>query len=59
MRAQGIFFFILGIVLLVVSYFLLGAHDVSAILGALALAGGGASIVASMVYLFGKKDRLQ
>ncbi|AKE40663.1 Uncharacterised protein [Corynebacterium kutscheri] len=52
MRLTGIVLLILGIVLAGLSTLLLGNNDINAILGALLLGMGGASIIASLTYLF-------
>ena len=59
MRAKGLVYLILGIVLIAVSFLMLGNHDVAAIIGALVMGIGGASVVASLNYQFGHKPRMQ
>lgn len=59
MRIKGIVVLILGVVLVGLSFLLLGAHDVNAILGALLLGIGSASVVAALPLLFGAKPRMQ
>lgn len=59
MRIKGIVVLILGVVLVGLSFLWLGAHDIHAILGALLLGIGSASVVASLPLLFGEKPRMQ
>ncbi|MDO4630792.1 MAG: hypothetical protein Q4A82_00645 [Corynebacterium sp.] len=59
MRIKGAVLLVIGIVILLASYFFLGAHDVNAILGALCLGIGGASVVSSLVFLFMEKPKMQ
>ncbi|MCQ9343160.1 hypothetical protein NQ015_04710 [Corynebacterium sp. 153RC1] len=59
MRVKGIILLVLGAVLFGLSFLLLGAHDVNALLGALLMGIGGASVVASLQFLFGEKPRTQ
>lgn len=59
MRAKGLFFLILGIVLVGLSWFILHSHDVIGILGALMLACGTASVATSLVYFLTKEPRMQ
>lgn len=59
MRVKGMILLILGVVLVAVSFLLLGDHDVKAIIGALVMALGGASLLGAFVELFGEKPRMQ
>lgn len=59
MRALGIFFAVLGIALTALGVLLVGNNDVAAMLGGISYGMGGASLIAAMVYLFGKKPRMQ
>jgi len=58
-RTKGVILLIVGIVLLLISRPLLGAHDVNALLGGLCLGIGGASVVSSLVFLLGKEPEMQ
>lgn len=59
MRIKGAVLLVIGIVLLLASYFFLGAYDVNAILGALCLGIGGAAVVSSLVFLLIGKPKMQ
>ncbi|MBP3088687.1 hypothetical protein EML15_05930 [Corynebacterium sp. sy017] len=59
MRIKGIILLILGVVLFGLSLLMLGGHDVRALHGALLMGAGGASLVASLVYLLDEKPRMQ
>ncbi|AZA10815.1 hypothetical protein [Corynebacterium gerontici] len=59
MRAKGIVLLVLGVVLFALSFLLLGAHNIEAMLGALLMGIGAASVVASLSFLLGKKPKMQ
>ncbi|GGG75617.1 hypothetical protein [Corynebacterium pelargi] len=59
MRAQGLVLLILGVILIALSFLLLGAPDIQAIIGALLLGVGGAAVVAALCLFTIKKPRMQ
>ncbi|MCS4489528.1 hypothetical protein N7326_02920 [Corynebacterium sp. ES2794-CONJ1] len=58
-KTIGIVILILGVVLLIASYFLVGGHDIAGMVGSIGLGIGGAGVVSGIVLAIIKEPRKQ